>query len=265
MSRIKQTFSFLKEQNKQAMVAYLVAGVPDVDSTISIMHLMVTKGVDILELGVAFSDPMSEGPLIQEAHERALSTNITLDKILNIVNEFRKDDKSTPVVLMGYMNPFEAAGAKEFCRKASKSGVDGILVVDMPFEESTEFSYAAQKNNLDVIRLIAPTTNEKRMKKICKNASGYIYYISLKGITGATSFDAKDVKSKVNVLRRITNLPVVVGFGIKDGLMIQAVKYAADGIVVGSVLVEIISKQQDKIELELSEKLEELTSALQKE
>ena len=177
MSRIKRTFSSLQEQGKQALIAYLVAGVPNVESTVSLMHLMTDKGVDILELGVAFSDPMSEGPLIQKAHEKALTNNVTIKEVLYIVKEFRKKDIHTPVVLMGYTNPFESMGVDKFCSRAAAVGIDGLLLVDMPFEESSEFYKAATSRNIDIIRLVAPTTNKARVKEICLNATGYIYYI----------------------------------------------------------------------------------------
>ena len=185
MSRIKRTFSSLQEQGKQALIAYLVAGVPNVESTVSLMHLMIDKGVDILELGVAFSDPMSEGPLIQKAHEKALTNNVTIKEVLYIVKKFRKKDNHTPVVLMGYTNPFESMGVDKFCSRAAAVGIDGLLLVDMPFEESSEFYKAATSRNIDIIRLVAPTTNKARVKEICLNATGYIYFISLKGIRSA--------------------------------------------------------------------------------
>ena len=167
MSRIKRTFSSLQEQGKQALIAYLVAGVPNVESTVSLMHLMTDKGVDILELGVAFSDPMSEGPLIQKAHEKALTNNVTIKEVLYIVKKFRKKDNHTPVVLMGYTNPFEAMGVDKFCSRAAAVGIDGLLLVDMPFEESSEFYKAATSRNIDIIRLVAPTTLMSPTTPVC--------------------------------------------------------------------------------------------------
>ena len=262
MSRIKRTFSSLQEQGKQALIAYLVAGVPNVESTVSLMHLMTDKGVDILELGVAFSDPMSEGPLIQKAHEKALTNKVTIKEVLYIVKKFRKKDNHTPVVLMGYTNPFEAMGVDKFCSRAAAVGIDGLLLVDMPFEESSEFYKAATSRNIDIIRLVAPTTNKARVKEICLNATGYIYYISLKGITGAASFNPRDVKEKVKTLKRSTNLPIAIGFGIKNGAMVRKIRNVADGVVVGSALVEIISGKKNRIKRDLSNKLNELVSAL---
>ncbi len=262
MSRIKRTFSSLKEQGKQALIAYLVAGVPNIESTVSLMHLMTAKGVNILELGVAFSDPMSEGPLIQAAHEKALDNDVTIERVFYIVKKFRKKDNNTPIILMGYTNTFEAMGVGKFCAMATEVGVDGLLLVDMPFEESSEFFKAAKSYNIDIIRLIAPTTNPERVKKICLKASGYIYYISLKGITGAASFDPRDVKEKIKTLKETTNLPIAIGFGIKSGAMVRKIKNVADGVVVGSALVEIISGKKNRIKGDLSRKLNELVSSL---
>ena len=268
MSRIESTFNNLREQKKKALVTYLVVGDPDLETTLDLMEVMVSKGADILELGISFSDPMAEGPTIQHAHERALENKTTLSDALDLVTQFRKKDSITPVVFMGYMNPFEAMGADNFCSRASKSGLDGILLVDMPPEESKNFTKAASRNGLDLIRLIAPTTDEKRIKNICTDASGYIYYISVKGVTGANEFDPVEVKSKVCTIQSMTDLPVVVGFGIKDADSVVSVRDLSDGIVVGSALVSLIeegiaegkNKHSDKI----SNKIEELSSALLK-
>jgi tryptophan synthase alpha chain len=265
MSRIESTFNNLKEQKKKALVAYLVVGDPDLETTLDLMELMVSKGADILELGISFSDPMAEGPTIQRAHERALENKTTLSDALDLVTQFRKKDTTTPLVFMGYMNPFEAMGAENFCSRASKNGLDGILLVDMPPEESKDFTEAASNNNLDLIRLIAPTTDEERIKNICTDASGYIYYISVKGVTGANHFDPSEIKSKVNTIQSITDLPVVVGFGIKDADSVTSVRHLSDGIVVGSALVAIIAEGKNQISDKISKKIEELSSALLKQ
>jgi tryptophan synthase alpha chain len=264
MSRIESTFNNLKEKKKKALVAYLVVGDPDLETTLDLMELMVSKGADILELGISFSDPMAEGPTIQHAHERALENKTTLSDALDLVIQFRKKDTTTPLVFMGYMNPFEAMGAENFCSRASESGLDGILLVDMPPEESQNFTKATFNNNLDLIRLIAPTTDEERIKNICTDASGYIYYISVKGVTGANNFDPLEVKNKVNTIQSITDLPVVVGFGIKDADSVASVKHLSDGIVVGSALVSIIAEGKHQISDKISKKIEELSSALLK-
>ena len=262
MGRIQKTFSELEKLNRKALIGYIVAGDPDLASTASAMELMVSEGVDVIELGIAFSDPMAEGPSIQRGHERALLNETSLERVLELVKSFRKKDQKTPIVLMGYMNPFESMGSKVFTRKASENGVDGVLIVDMPLEESGEFTKQTRKLGIDVIRLIAPTTSESRIKKICAEASGFVYYISLKGITGANSINVEEVKGKVGILRDLTKLPVVIGFGIKDGVTASSVRDLADGIVVGSVFVDIMGGHKDKIEKELSIKIKDLSEAL---
>ena len=262
MSRIKQTFSNLEKLKKKALVAYIVSGDPDISSTLDAMHLMVQGGVNVIELGIAFSDPMAEGPSIQQGHQRALLNKISLEDTLQLVKNFREKDNETPIVLMGYMNTFEALGSKVFSSKAKKIGVDGILIVDMPVEESGEFSKQTKKHGIDVIRLVAPTTSEQRIKKICKEASGFVYYISLKGITGANSINSEEVGSKVLRLKDLTELPVVIGFGIKDGAAASTVKDLADGIVVGSTLVDIMGGNKEEIEKHLSIKIKDFSQAL---
>ena len=262
MKRIESTFDNLRKQKKKALVAYLVVGDPDLETTLDLMEVMVSKGADILELGISFSDPMAEGPTIQHAHERALENETTLSDALDLVIQFRKKDTTTPIVFMGYMNPFEAMGAENFCSRAYKSGVDGILLVDMPPEESRNFTRAASSNNIDLIRLIAPTTEEQRIKNICTDASGYIYYISVKGVTGANKFDPAEVKSKVDIIQSMTDLPVVVGFGIKDADSVISVRDLSDGIVVGSALVSLIAEGKNQLADKISNKIEELSSAL---
>jgi len=262
MGRISKTFSELEKQKKKALIAYIVAGDPDLSCTLKSMHLMVSEGVNIIELGVAFSDPMAEGPSIQRGHERALIEKTSLEDILKLVMCFRETNKNTPVVLMGYMNPFRAMGCKIFSCEASQSGVDGLLIVDMPPEESNEFTKETRKLGIDIIRLVAPTTKESRIKTICSEASGYVYYISLKGTTGANSIDIKELEKKVSVVKSLTNLPVVIGFGIKDGKTVTSLRNLADGIVVGSTLVDIMGGQKDRIEKDLSIKIKDLSRSL---
>ena len=262
MGRIKETFSELQKLNKKALIGYIVAGDPDLNSTARAMELMVNQGVDVIELGVAFSDPMAEGPSIQRGYERALINETSLEEVLELVKSFREQDKKTPIILMGYTNPFLSMGSKVFSSKASENGVDGILIVDMPLEESSEFTKQTRKLGIDIIRLVAPTTSESRIKKICAEASGYVYYISLKGVTGANSINAEEVKEKVGILRGLTELPVVIGFGIKDGLTASSVRDLADGIVVGSAFVDIMGGPKEKIEKELSIKIKDLSQAL---
>tara|TARA_Y100000590_G_scaffold140605_2_gene161358 strand:+ start:16373 stop:17164 length:792 start_codon:yes stop_codon:yes gene_type:complete len=262
MGRIEGIFSDLAKLRKKALVGYIVSGDPDISTTLEAMHLMVKEGVHVLELGVAFSDPMAEGPSIQKGHERALSNNISLIQTLELVNTFREKDEKTPVVLMGYMNTFEAIGSKSFSIKAKESGVDGILIVDMPLEESEQFSEHTSQNGIDLIRLIAPTTEESRIRKICSKASGYIYYISLKGITGANSINPVEVKNRVSKLKELTDLPIVIGFGIKDGKSASTMRNLADGVVVGSALVDIMGGNKDEIGNHLSIKIKNLLEGL---
>ena len=261
-SKIALAFDKCRKAKRPALITYTVAGDNTKNNSLEILK-KISKHADILELGIAFSDPMAEGPTIQRAHERALEKNTTLEDALGLVKEFRKSDNLTPIVLMGYMNPFEAMGAEIFCEKANKNGVDGILLVDMPLEESSQFTQSAKEFNIDIIRLIAPTTTKNRIEKICNNASGYVYYISVKGITGSSSLDSLDVKDKVNSLKSKTDTPVVIGFGIKDRSTILLVKDLADGIVVGSALVDLISGGTEDVIERISVKMKELVGALE--
>ena len=260
-SKIKEVFSKVHAQNRKALITYIVSGDPDHKTTIDIMHTMVGEGADIIELGIPFSDPMAEGVSIQKGHERALEKGASLNDTFELVKEFRLSDKKTPIVFMGYMNTFESLGAKLFMEKAVAVDLDGILIVDMPPEESSDFSREATKANIDIIRLIAPTTSSSRAKKICSQCSGYVYYISVKGITGAANLDADDVKDKVSELRLHTDLPIAIGFGIKDAASASSVKDVADGIVVGSVFVDLIGEADNIID-KVSLKTKELSEVL---
>ncbi len=260
MSRIESIFSTLKEQNRKALITYIVCGDPDNLTTLEAMEYMAERGVDIIEIGVPFSDPMAEGPSIQRGHERSLLNSTSLEGILDLVGNFRKKNKEVGIVLMGYMNNFESMGAKEFSLKASNRGVDGIIVVDMPPEESNEFTEQTKEKDIDIIRLIAPTTKKERIKEICISASGFIYYISLKGTTGSEKFNPKDVKKNIRQLNEISSLPVVIGFGLKDRDTVRSVKDLSDGVVIGSALVDILGK--NGFGQEFKEKIDELYTAL---
>lgn len=238
MSRIAACLHALKQQKRKALVPYIVAGDTVVESTVELMHRLVDAGADILELGVPFSDPMAEGPTIQLAHERALTRQVSLRNVLAMVEEFRLDDVRTPVVLMGYCNPVEAMGYVEFAELAKKSGVDGVLTVDMPPEEAEAFNAELKKAEIDNIYLIAPTTTAERIEKIVNMASGYLYYVSLKGVTGSAALDVQSVSEQMAVITRKTQLPVCVGFGIKDPESAKQIAQLADGAVVGSALVD---------------------------
>ena len=261
-SRIKETFSKVNAQDKTALITYIVSGDPDLDTTLKIMDTMVEEGADIIELGIPFSDPMAEGISIQRGHERALKKGPSLKSALDLVKKFRSTNSNTPIVFMGYMNTFESMGAERFMIEAVDVGVDGILIVDMPPEESSSFSEQAKKYDIDIIRLIAPTTSSERAQKISSQSSGYIYYISVKGITGASNIDSDDVKDKVGILRTYTDLPIAIGFGIKDSDSAFSVKDVADGIVAGSVFVDLIGQGEDIIE-KVASKTKELSKVLQ--
>ena len=243
MSRIKACFSALNVSGKKALIPYIVGGDPHPETSVAQMHALVAAGADIIELGVPFSDPMAEGPVIQLAHERALLHNTSLIDILDMVRNFRLKDNVTPVILMGYLNPVEVMGYKVFAEKAAIAGVDGVLTVDLPPEEADELKSALSASDIDTIFLIAPTTEADRVKKICKAATGYLYYVSLKGVTGASHLDVDSVLEKVTEIRESTDLPVSVGFGIKDDQSAKAVAQIADGVVVGSALVKSYALQ----------------------
>ena len=237
MSRIAACLEACKASGRKAVIPYIVAGDPWNAITVPAMHTLVKAGADIIELGVPFSDPMAEGPVIQLGHERALAHNVGMGDVLAMVAEFRQQDPNTPVVLMGYANPVEVMGYDAFAKAATTAGVDGVLTVDMPPEEAGDMNAVFREYQLDTIFLIAPTTTESRTKAICAMATGYIYYVSLKGVTGAGHIDTDEVKRKVNGIKASTSLPVCVGFGIKDGDSAAAIGQCADGVVVGSVLV----------------------------
>lgn len=242
MSRITGCLESLAQQGRKALIPYLVAGDPSAELTVPLMHALVAKGADILEIGVPFSDPMAEGPVIQLAHERALANRIGLRTVLAMVKQFREHDGTTPVVLMGYANPVEYMGYHTFAQAASEAGVDGLLTVDIPPEEATELNVELKKFAIDNIFLVAPTTSVTRINEIAAIASGYIYYVSLKGVTGAGHLDVDSVREKVSAIKAITSLPVSVGFGIKDAESAALIAKIAEGVVVGSALVESVVK-----------------------
>jgi len=238
VSRIAATFERLRASRRKALIPYFTAGDPERASTVPVMHALASAGADVIELGVPFSDPMADGPVIQRASERALRRGTSLGSILEDVRAFRTRDDRTPVVLMGYANPIEAIGVQAFAERAAQAGVDGVLVVDYPPEEAQELSAAADRVGMDVIFLVAPTTTETRMREIANAARGYIYYVSLTGVTGARNLELSHVESKIAHLRKMTRLPIGVGFGIRDGETAHAVARIADAVVIGSALVE---------------------------
>lgn len=241
MSRIAGRFKALAEQGRTALIPYVVAGDPGQSCTVPLMHKLVESGADILELGVPFSDPMAEGPVIQQAHERALANGVTLSAVLEMVREFRLSDSTTPVLLMGYANPVMHKGYAAFADAAADVGLDALLTVDIPPEEVDSISRELQRVDMDNIFLVAPTTPDERIARIASRASGFIYYVSLKGVTGAGHLDTAEVATKVGTIRQHSKLPVAVGFGIKDAASALAVSETADGVVVGSALVNAMA------------------------
>ena len=238
MSRIAGVFESLKADGRKAVIPYLVAGDPSLELTVDLMSALVSAGADIIEVGVPFSDPMAEGPVIQRGHERALDRGTRLRDVIELVRQFRERDSHTPVLLMGYANPVERMGYATVAESASSAGVDALLTVDVPPEEVASLNQELKSVGMDNIFLVAPTTPDARMDLIASEASGFIYYVSLKGVTGAGHLDLGSVSSQVAQLREHTSLPVCVGFGIKDGASAAAIADFADGVVVGSALVQ---------------------------
>ena len=245
MSRIAGRFRALAEQGRTALIPYIVAGDPELSVTVPLMHALVESGADILELGVPFSDPMSEGPVIQLAHERALAGGTSLRDVLRLLAEFRQKDQDTPVLLMGYANPVEHMGYDAFADAAATAGLDALLTVDLPPEEVTGVNEQLRRVGMDNIFLVAPTTPEDRVQRIAREASGFIYYVSLKGVTGAGHLDAEDVARHVALIRQYSDLPVAVGFGIKDAESARTVAGIADAVVVGSALVDAVARAME--------------------
>lgn len=248
MSRIHDRFAQLKQQGRKALIPYLTAGDPNLDFTVPLMHAMVQAGADILEVGVPFSDPMAEGPVIQHAMERALMHHVSLHQVIDMVAKFRTEDTETPVLLMGYLNPIEVMGYESFVNEAVSAGVDGVLLVDLPPEEAGELLQSARSQGLDVVFLVAPTTTDQRIQTIAQASSGFIYYVSLKGVTGAGHLDANEVQQRVARIKSFTSLPVGVGFGIKDGASAKSISAVADAVVVGSALVRLVEANMPSLD-----------------
>ena len=242
MTRIADTFARLAAAGRKALIPFITAGHPDSESTLPLMRALVAGGADIIELGVPFSDPMADGPTIQRASEVALSRGMTLRKVLGLVREFRRSDTATPVVLMGYANPIEAFGAEKFVVEAQAAGVDGVLVVDYPPEESVAFSALLKSTGLDPIFLLAPTSTEQRYAEVAEAGSGYLYYVSLKGVTGSGSLDLDEVAARIPRIREKAGMPVGVGFGIRDGATAARIAAVADAVVIGSRIIEEIEQ-----------------------
>lgn len=246
MSRIQSCFQQLQAQGKKALIPYLTAGDPNIDTTLGLMHALVANGADLIELGFPFSDPSADGPVVQRAIERSLAKKTRLKDVLEIVRRFRETNGTTPVVLMGYLNPVECMGYQKFADAAVAAGVDGVLLVDMPPEEDHDLRPVLRNAGLDTIYLVAPTSNPQRIEAICKHSTGYVYYVSLKGVTGATHLDIDSVISNLTRLRQLTSLPLGVGFGIRDANSAARIAQVADAVVVGSALINRIAELQDR-------------------
>ena len=246
MSKIQATFERLQAQGRKALIPFITAGDPDPSLTVALMHTLVDAGSDIIELGVPFSDPMADGPTIQRASERALKKGVSLRQVLGMVANFRADNNETPVVLMGYANPIEAMGVDTFAAAAFDAGVDGVLVVDYPPEESIEFAHAMNANALDPIFLLAPTSTATRIAQVAALASGYIYYVSIKGVTGSAALDVAAVAARIPEIQTATGVPVGVGFGIRDAQTAGSVARISDAVVVGSRIIEEIEQSTNE-------------------
>jgi tryptophan synthase alpha chain len=267
MSRISTCFAQLKSEGRKALVPYVTAGFPYRDITPDLMHAMVGAGANIIELGVPFSDPSADGPVIQKAGDRALALGIGMAQVLEMVKTFRSKDETTPVVLMGYANPVERYdlkhGADAFIHDASAAGVDGLIIVDYPPEECAEFASKLKAANLDLIFLLAPTSTEKRMQLVEKMASGFVYYVSLKGVTGSGALDTHAVAQALPRIKQFVSLPVVVGFGIRDAASAKAVAVVSDAVAIGARLIQVIEDQpHEKVASSAAQFLREIRIAL---
>jgi tryptophan synthase alpha chain len=242
MSRIQGRFAALAKAKRKALIPYITAGDPHPSLTVPLMRGLVEAGADIIELGVPFSDPMADGPVIQRAGERALKHGVGLSNVLSMVKDFRKSDDATPIVLMGYANPIEAMGVENFVAAAKAAEIDGVIVVDYPPEECEQFAAQAKKAGIDPIFLLAPTSTEKRIEQVGRVGSGYLYYVSLRGITGASNIDLSDVAARIPKIRAATRLPIGVGFGIRDAESARRVAQTADAVVIGSRIIQEIEE-----------------------
>ena len=264
-SRIDERFAGLRAAGRKALVPFITAGDPDPGWTVPLMHRLVEVGADLLELGVPFSDPMADGPVIQRSSERALAKGMTIHRVLEAVSVFRQRDRETPVVLMGYLNPIEVVGYEPFARQAREVGVDGVLTVDLPPEEAGELVDALTTQGMAPVFLLAPTTTEARIAEICRMARGFVYYVSLKGVTGSDRLDPVAVAEKLALVRRHTALPIGVGFGIKDPESAAQVAAVCDAVVIGSALVarlEALRGERERAEREVSSFVADLRAAI---
>jgi tryptophan synthase alpha chain len=242
LKRIEKKLKELSQDNQKAFVGYIVAGDPDLETSLELMHLSVDSGVDILEIGVPFTDPIAEGPTIQQAHDRSLENETNLQKIIDLICKFREKDTNTPIILMGYINNFLMY--KDLINRSHELGVDGVLVVDIPGELSLE-DYGIDNQDLDIISLVSPTTSKERVKEIVKNSTGFIYYVTLRGVTGSSNLDGNEIELNIKYIKSISSIPVMAGFGIKNSDDAKLLSSFSDGIVIGSSIVELIYKNSE--------------------
>lgn len=263
MSRIQSYFKSLKESNKKALIPFITAGDPHPSETVKLMHALVTSGADMIELGIPFSDPIADGPVIQRASERALKNSVGITSTIKLAAEFRKENKDTPVILMGYANPIEAIGIDNFINLINDAGVDGVITVDYPPEESSVFVSKLRKYDIDSIFLLSPTTDDDRIKLIVDQASGFLYYVSLKGVTGSANIDIQQVADRVKNIQKHTDLPIAVGFGVRDAKTANEVALVSDAVVIGSRIVrEIEDADPDNLIPKINSLMTEIKSAI---
>ena len=247
MNRLTKKLKELKAENKKALVAYLVAGDPDIESTLSLMKLFIESGVDIIEIGVPFTDPIAEGPIIQKAHDRALQKNVSLSLIFNMIKDFRIEDNETPIVLMGYLNTF--ISHKDLIKNNEENAIDSILVVDIPGEVNLA-DYGLESSNVNTISLISPTTKENRIKSIAQNSSGFVYYVTLRGVTGSSNLNIDEISKNIEEIKKYASVPTLAGFGIKSTDDAKLLAKCSDGVIIGSSIVKMIEESSDSREFD---------------
>ena len=263
MSKIQTTFLRLKSENKKALIPFITAGDPHPDMTVKMLHALVDSGADMIEVGIPFSDPMADGPVIQRASERALANNVGIKKTIQLVKEFRQKDSNTPIILMGYANPIEAIGIENFVALIKDADVDGVITVDYPPEESKTFVTLLKKQDIDSIFLLSPTTEDNRIKLITEQATGFLYYVSLKGVTGSANIDINEVSERVNNIKKYSNLPIAVGFGVRDAETAKKVALISDAVVIGSrIISEVENSNQEDLLGRMKSLMREIKSAI---
>ena len=263
MSKIQTTFLRLKSENKKALIPFITAGDPHPDMTVKMLHTLVGSGADMIEVGIPFSDPMADGPVIQRASERALANNIGIKKTIQLVKEFRKKDTNTPIILMGYVNPIEAIGIEHFVGLIKDADVDGVITVDYPPEESKAFVALLKKQDIDSIFLLSPTTENSRIKLITEQATGFLYYVSLKGVTGSANIDINQVSERVNNIKKYSDLPIAVGFGVRDAETAKQVALISDAVVIGSRIInEVENSTEEDLLGRMKSLMREIKSAI---